>query len=197
MKVIQLFILFFLFTSCNQSDRTRKILPNFKDYFLHVQDDDPSKWDFTTDTVKIWMDDTTGVPRLNIKDKSSGGPWKEWDEVMHSITTYDSIWYNDSLHAVQGFFYEKNDFYTLIGKPATKTLRTYWLNEHDLIHQLLIYWIPEKNTTTSEHLGPIVEWAMRADSTEIRALYPGGRIVPSKENAERWKRLLQKYQESR
>ncbi len=139
------------------------------------------------------MEDTSGNPRLSIKGQIPIGPWKEWDEVMRSTVTYDSIWYNDSLHAVQGYFYEYNDFYTLIGKTPTKTLRTYWLNKQNKIHQLLIYWIPEENTTTSEHLGPIVEWAMRNDSGEIKALYPDGKIIPSRENSERWKALLKRY----
>jgi hypothetical protein len=87
--------------------------------------------------------------------------------------------------------------YKLIGKSPTKTLRTYWLDQNYKIYEILLYWIPEENTETGEHLEPIVEWALQNDSLEIQQLYPNGRIVPSSENARRWKKLLRKYHDSK
>jgi hypothetical protein len=36
---------------------------------------------------------------------------------------------------------------------------------------------------------------MQYDSVEIQALYPEGKLIPSEENAKRWKALLEKYHE--
>lgn len=195
MKTQHLSLLFLMFVlSCTSEKNIEKeILEDFKSYYVAVQEKSDDKWNFTTDTLRMWFDDTTGNAILQIKGRPSTGPWREWDKVMQTQSRYDSIWYEASEHAVKGYFFENNDFYTLIGKGPTKTLRTYWLNEDNKIDKLLMYWIPQENTTTSEHLGPIVEWAMQHDSNEIKELYPDGRIVPSEENAKRWKKLLNRY----
>ncbi len=183
-----------LVSACNpNNEKPQKLLSNFISYYEAVKIKSPQKWDFTLDTLKIWMEDTLSTPRLQIKGKISSGPWKDWDSIMNSVTYYDTLWYNKSEHAIQGYFNENNDFYHLIGKPANKTLRTYWLNDQDKIDELLIYWIPEENKNTAHYLKPIVEWAMTYDSLEIKDLYPEGRIIPSIENAKRWKVLLKQY----
>ncbi|AXT20644.1 hypothetical protein D1817_12350 [Flavobacteriaceae bacterium] len=165
----------------------------FEQYNSALKKGDEDKWSYTSDTIKVWFDNKKGKPSLRIKGKKSTGKWKEWDEEMHSSSYYDTIWYDQRENSIKGYFYENNDFYELIGKAPTKTLRTYWLNQNNKINEILMYWIPEENTTTDQHLKPIVEWAILNDSSEIKQLYPNNRIVPSKENAKRWKNLLNKY----
>lgn len=184
----------FLLVGCSSEEQNNDI-QTFKKYYSSVNENNADKWNYTTDTVKLWFDKKEGQPILQVKGKGSTGKWKEWDSIMNSRSRYDSLWYDENEKAVKGLFYENNDFYELIGKSPTKTLQTYWLNENNKIHEILIYWIPEENTTSSEHLSTIVDWALQYDSTEISELYPNGRIVPSKENALRWKKLLKTYNE--
>lgn len=189
-------LLFIFAVSCDIQKGRQNILNDFAEYFEASKLDSKTKWNYTTDTVKVWFDEKKGNPSKRIKGENFSGKWKEWDEQMHSSVQYDTLWYDKSEHAVKGFFYENNDFYDLIGKSPTKTLRTYWLNNENKIYEILIFWIPEENTTTSLHLKPIVEWALKNDSLEILELYPKGNIIPSKENAIKWKKLLTKYNET-
>lgn len=161
----------------------------FNNYFKAESDE---RWNFTADTVRLWFDERSGEPILRIKGQASNGKWKAWDEEMRTIIEIDSIWYDDNAHAVSGYFYENNDFYELIGKPPTKTLRTYWFEEMK-IRDILIYWIPEVNTTSDVFLEPIVSWAEIYANDEILELYPNNKIVPSKENAIKWRNLINRY----
>lgn len=192
-RYISVPLLLLCFNSCDTTKNGKAQLERFSEYFLAVKEDKGNKWNYSTDTVRLWFDDKNGEPILQIRDQESTGVWKQWDEEMNSVSDYDSIWFYQEENAIKGYFYENNDFYRLIGKGPTKTLRTYWLNERNLVKEILIYWIPEENTHTSEHLKPIVEWALEYDSVEIRELYPDNRIIPSLENAQRWKVLLDEY----
>ena len=190
-------ITIFIVVSCMDVRKESSELKTFRNYYAALKSGSADKWNYTTDTVKLWFDDKKGAPILQIKMNESAGKWKEWDEEMNSTTSYDSIWFDKDENSIKGYFNERNDFYDLIGKNPTKTLRTYWLNHNSKINEILMYWIPEENTTTGVHLKPIVEWALVNDSTEIQQIYPDGRIVPSGENARRWKKLLRKYNESK
>lgn len=161
----------------------------FKNYFRAGSDE---QWAYTKDTVKLWFEVQSGDPILKIKGQAARGKWKEWDEEMHTTIEIDSIWYLESTDAIKGYFYENNDFYKLIGKPPTKTLRTYWFEENK-INEILIYWIPEENTPSGVFLKPIVEWAEIHAEDEIAELYPNNSIVPSKENAVKWRNLINRY----
>ena len=117
----------FLF-NCKKANREKTLIDSFHKYASTLKNNPEGKWNFTTDTVKLWFDDKNGNPILQIKGKKSTSPWKAWDEEMHSSTDYDSIWFDKNENTVKGYFYENNDFYSLIGKPPTKTLRTYWFD---------------------------------------------------------------------
>lgn len=180
--------------SCNKQRNDG--LKLFADYYSAVKENSDKQWNYTSDTVKLWFDEKSGEPILQIKGDKSTGKWKEWDIELNSTSSYDSLWLDQENNVIMGYFYENNDFYELIGKAPTKTLRTYWLNEQTKINEILIYWIPDDNTTTSKHLKPIKEWALENDSIEINQLYPDNTIIPSRENARRWKKLLNNYNES-
>lgn len=166
---------------------------NFEEYYTKVQAQDITQWSYTSDTLLQWFEDKNGVPVKRYSGKVKSGLWKEWDQQMKSRSYYDSLWFNEKEYAVQGFFYETNDFYELIGKGPTKTLRTYWFDSNDKICEMLIYWIPEENTHTSEHLAGFYEWALVEDSVALERIYPNQKIVPSKENAILWKDMLTKW----
>ena len=168
----------------------------FKSYFNLVQADKNEQWNYAADTVKLWFDNKENEPVLLIKGNGFNGRWKEWDDEMNKVSTYDSLWYDRQENAIKGYFYENNDFYKLIGKSPTKTMRTFWLNEKGKIEEILIYWIPEENKLTGEYLKPVVAWAMKNEPEEIQYLYADEQINPSRENAIRWKSLLKKYIQS-
>ena len=67
----------------------------------------------------------------------------------------------------------------------------------DKIEEILMYWIPEENETTSVYLKPIVNWALENYPDEIKKIYPNNQIKPSKENARLWKTIIKKYKASK
>ncbi len=148
---------------------------------------------YTSDTLYTWFDDVQGTPAISVKGAATAGKWAQWDSVMRSRSFFDTLWYDMDESSVKGYFYEDNDFYRLIGRPPNKTLRTYWFNEQDKVTRLLIYWIPDENTPSDSFLKPVAEWARQYHPSELDDLYAHQTIVPSTENAVRWKALLNKY----
>ncbi|HKK11803.1 MAG TPA: hypothetical protein VJ945_03165 [Flavobacteriaceae bacterium] len=179
---------------CNKAKSEADILNAFKDYFEAVKTKSDAQWNYTVDTVKVWFEKADMVPSLKYKGEKMS-KWGEWDKVMNSKSYYDSIWYNKRLHAVQGYFFEDNDFYDLIGASPNKTLRTYSLNEEDKITDLLYERQRTENAISDAQIDPIYEWALKNDSLEITELYPKKQFVPSAKNALRWKTLIKKYKE--
>ena len=147
------------------------------------------------DTVRSWFDEKTGAGNIQLKGVPASGIWTEWDQEMNAYIKYDSLIPDDEIHSVSGIFYEFNDFYRLIGKGPTKTIRTYWFDKNNMVEEILIVWSPE-NTLTADHLVPVVNWALKNDSIEISELYKEEKIIPSLESAKRWKTLLRKYKAS-
>lgn len=184
------------FLGCKTLDKETEPIKIVKDYQTALRQNSDEILKYTTDTVKLWFDDKNGQPTLIIKGTKSNGKWREWDEEMQSESNYDSLWFDRNENAVQGYFFENNDFYKLIGKPPTKTLRTYWLTEENKIKEIQIFWLPQENIPTDEYLKPVLEWAKWNASGEINHLYENGNLIPSRENARRWKRLLKGFKKS-
>ncbi|MEQ8424158.1 MAG: hypothetical protein RIA63_05570, partial [Cyclobacteriaceae bacterium] len=192
-SIISLLVVTAIVVNCGTENQKDTRLKLFTEYFEAVQKKDGSKWNFSTDTVYLWFDSKSSKPITSIKGVKSNGGWVAWDSVMNAKTSYDSIWYHKGDGSVKGYFYEQNDFYDLIGRPPNKTLRTYWFTDNNKINEILIYWIPEENKTSSEFLPPVIAWANQYAKEEIDYLYADETIQPSTENAVRWKALLKKY----
>jgi len=161
-------------------------------YFKAKSQNDGSEQGFVADTIKIWFENKSNKPILRIKGQKKTGPWAEWDEEFKSSSRFDILWSNDNLWSVSGVFFEDNEFYELIGKPPTKTTRTFWFNDKNLISEILIIWKPGQKTS-ADFLEPIEEWALKNDSITISQLYPNQTIKPSKENAILWRKLIGSY----
>lgn len=183
------------FMQCEQKTQDTDLLVLFTKYYEAVTNHDDGKWNYTSDSVKVWFGKNDTIPSYRFKGKPIS-KWGEWDNVMNSRSYYDSIWYNPQLHAVQGYFYENNDFYELIGASPSKSLRTYTFDQSNKITDVLYEFLPGENTISDEHLDPIYEWALKNDSLEISELYPNKEFVPSTENAIRWKELINRYKAS-
>ncbi len=190
--LITFLVLWMIAMWCQAQTNGEIKLETFRAYFESLRSNPRLSWNFTTDTVRLWFDEKIGPPVIKVKDSSSSDKWKAWDVEMNTELSLDTIWFDPNKHAVVGYFFENNDFYKLIGKPPTKTFRTYWLVENK-ISEVLIYWIPEENTLSDEYLKPIVEWARNHEPGKIQQLYPNGEVVPSKENAKAWKELIKTY----
>lgn len=194
LKRSSIYIILFIFYSCSNIQEPDPV-KQFEQYYNAVKSGDQDMWKYSEDTIRMWFDDRKGDPILLFQSKKSGGAWREWDEEMNSTSYYDTIWYDKKDHAIKGYFFENNDFYKLIGKTPNKTFRIFWLTDKNKIKELLIYWIPEENEHTSVHLEPIINWAMENHPDEIKKLYQEQKIVPSKENAIKWKMLIRRYNE--
>lgn len=192
-------VIFILVAGCtgkSKTDNADHLISQLQNYLEARTNRDSSYWEYTADTVTTWFDEKKGNGSKRIKGVESSGPWTEWDKEMNSYSTHDdSLKVDLEEQSVTGIFYEHNDFYDLIGRAPSKTTRTYWFNEKELIKEVLIVW-DTTNILSSVYLKPVVNWAMTKDSTEIQELYPKGEIIPSGENARRWKKLLTKYNES-
>ena len=192
MKKILLFAALILAFSCRVENNSSNLVIQLQNYLEAKAAKDNSHWQYLADTVYTWFDKKTGAGNIQLKGVPASGIWTGWDQEMNAYIKYDSLIPDDETHSVSGIFYEFNDFYSLIGKGPTKTKRTYWFDEENLIKEILIVWDPS-NTMTAVHLKPVVEWVLRNDSIEIQELYPNGEIIPSAENARKWKVLLDKY----
>ena len=195
-KGILISIITMSFLSCKMSDKGAHSIEIVKNYHSAQDQNSDKIFTYTADTVKLWFEDKSGKPTLIINGNKSKGKWREWDEEMRSESMFDSLWYDRNLNAVKGYFFENNDFYKLIGKPPTKTLRTYWLTEEKKIKEIQINWLPKGNIPSDEYLKPILEWAKSNSPRELNNLYENGNLIPSRENARKWKKLLKKYRKS-
>ncbi len=187
-----IFIIAICLVGCNRNKPSEERIQFFRNYYDAVKNKSDSKWNYTSDTLFIWFDNKGSKPNISIKGTPSKRKWSGWDSVMNSKTYYDSLWFDEHQDAIKGYFYERNDFYDLIGRPPNKTLRTYWFANHK-IKEILIYWIPEENESSDLFLPPILEWAKQFYPEEINYLYANETIEPSIQNAVRWKVLLKKY----
>ena len=186
-------LLLTIILACEGRDQSEQNLKNFKEYYAYASMNSDSKWEYMKDTVKWYFKENRDNPVFLYKGKKRTGPWAEWDKAMNPRYSYDTIWYNDEENAIEGYFFEENDFYNLIGKEPTKTHQKFWLDDEGMIKEIMVYWIPEENTHTREFLKPVRTWAQKQDSALIEEIYPDGEIAPSKENAKKWKELLKEY----
>ena len=190
--IIVIFV-FSMIMGCDRWKKQEKNLKNFEEYYVYAASNSDKKWEYMRDTIKWYFKENKDNPTFLYQGKKRTGPWADWDKAMNPKYSYDTIWYNEEKNAIEGYFFEENDFYTLIGKGATKTHQTFWLDNDGLIKEIMVYWIPEENRHTSEFLKPVREWALKNDSILIQEIYPDGEIKPSEENAQKWKELLKKY----
>lgn len=177
-------------TDLSRQDKVARV----KEYLSLRKQKDPGFQQLVADTMKVWFDSKEGKPSLRLKSNQSKGLWAEWDSIMNGRTTLDSIWFEEDTQAVKTQFTETNDFYNLIGKPASVAEQSYWFNSEGKIDESLLFWPSDKNISADIFLHPVVEWARTYDSTEIAELYKNEKIEPSAENAVRWKALLRNYQ---
>lgn len=117
---------------------------------------------------------------------------------MNGHKTIDSITFIPNKNKITARFQETTDFLTQIGMPeGFKATIHYWLDEQGLVKEVLYDW-SSNNPDFTAQLKPVVDWAIKNDSTEIADLYLKNGFEPSWINGIRWKRIMNKYsQDSR
>lgn len=189
--LFSLFLLFFI-AGCSSKNQNTDILELFERYHTEENKHSDSKWDYTSDTLRVWYAKDDSTPDLKYKGQPNDA-WQDWDDEMRSVSYYDTIWYNEELHAIEGYFNENNDFYVLLGASANKTFRTYTYNADNKITDIRYEKIDGENTLSNNHMAPVYQWALKNEPQEIAEIFPGTKLVPSRENAIRWKNLIIKY----
>jgi hypothetical protein len=134
--------------------------------------------------ARVWYEKREGEGEpLN----PGGGTWTHWDTYFHGRTTY-SDWRVDG-GAVLATATETNDFYRLLDWRPWPMLFTWWLDEEARIAGFMVQARPGKGSTGSR-LADVVAWAKAKHPEEIAYLMPKGRIDPTADRAERWRKLL-------
>ncbi|MEE8154431.1 MAG: DUF1573 domain-containing protein [Phycisphaerales bacterium] len=146
--------------------------------------------DFLADESRIWFDKKEGPGTLR---KASGdGPWAEWDREMKSTgTTHEySVNGNELLTVVS----ETNDYYKLLDRKPTPYQITYWFDDDERIEGMLVSSLPKEPETKGRY-DQFKAWADEQHPGVLDELQPEGKIIPSKENAIRWRKLLIEWRE--
>ncbi len=140
---------------------------------------------YLADESRIWFDKKEGPGELR---KASGdGPWAEWDREMKSTSTTHE--YEVNGNELVTVVSETNDYFKLLDRKATPYLITYWFDADERIEGMLVSSLP-KEPKTNGRFEEFKAWADEHHPGVLDELQPDGRIIPSKENAIRWRELL-------
>ena len=119
---------------------------------------------------------------------AGGGSWDHWDAYFHARTVL-SDWKTDG-RAVTATAHETNDFMRLLDWQAAPYTVTYWFDDSNRIAEVLIKSLPGK---TINRLGEFEEWAARKHPDELAYLMPNGKLDPTGDRPERWRKILEEW----
>ena len=120
-----------------------------------------------------------------------GGSWAHWDSFFHSRNRLAEWRVNG--RRVTATAHETNDFMELLEWKAPPYTITWTFDDSDRISEVLIQGGVGKRTS---RLDEVKAWAEMHHPGEIAYLMPKGRIDPTGDRAERWKKLLLEWRES-
>ncbi len=140
---------------------------------------------YLAEESRIWFDRKEGPGTLR---KASGdGPWAEWDREMKSTSTTHE--YKVNGNELVTVVSETNDYFKLLDRKPTPYLLTYWFDDDERIEGMLVSSLP-KEPKNKGRFEEFKAWADEHHPGVLDELEPDGRIIPSKENAIRWRKLL-------
>ena len=140
---------------------------------------------YLAEESRIWFDKKEGPGELR---KASGdGPWAEWDREMKSTSTTHS--YEVNGNELVTVVSETNDYFKLLDRKPTPYQITYWFDEDERIEGMLVSSLP-KEPKTNGRFKEFKKWADEHHPGVLDELEPDGRIIPSRANAIRWRKLL-------
>ncbi|MHC4989792.1 MAG: DUF1573 domain-containing protein [Planctomycetota bacterium] len=138
-----------------------------------------------SDDSRIWFGarEGEGTPRREDGD----GPWAGWDREMNQASRTEQ-WAADG-NAVTALLTETNDWYRLLDRPPARIQLTWWLDEEQRIEGFLVAGLP-RDPDAPNRYDQFETWAKAHHLEALEELMPDDEIVPSRENAQRWRTLL-------
>jgi hypothetical protein len=111
--------------------------------------------------------------------------WDRWDTYFHSQTTYGD--WKDLGDRVTATGHEINDFYRLTDWKPRPLAFTWWLDAEGKISGFMFHAI--KDAKEESRFDDLKAWAQKTHPDELAYLMPKGRIDPSGDRPQRWKKL--------
>ena len=136
--------------------------------------------------ARIWFEKKEG-PGHPLRAK--GGPWADWDRFFKAKSTRKDVRVIDG--TVTYISREMNDYYSLLDRVSTPARVTYYFDDDRLITGMLYAGLG--HTRPPDRKAEFVAWANEHYPGELERLEPDDRIVPTLENAKRWKQLLVRW----
>ncbi|MCH7847227.1 MAG: DUF1573 domain-containing protein [Planctomycetes bacterium] len=140
---------------------------------------------YLAEESRIWFDKKEGPGAL--RKPSGDGPWAEWDREMKSTSTTHA--YEVNGNELVTVVSETNDYFKLLDRKPTPYLLTYWFDDEERIEGMLVSSLPKEPKNKGRN-DQFKKWADEHHPGVLDELQPDGRIIPSKENAIRWRELL-------
>ena len=146
---------------------------------------------YLAEESRIWFDKKEGPGEL--RKPSGDGPWTEWDREMKSTSkTHEYEVIGNELVIVVS---ETNDYFKLLDRKPKPYLTTYWFDADERIEGMLVSSMP-KEANNNGRFEEFKAWADEHYPGVLDELEPDGRIIPSKVNAIRWRKLLIEWREA-
>lgn len=139
---------------------------------------------FLAPDARIWYEQRSGegdpLRAGNI------GRYQHWDELFRSRSSLRD-WRVEG-DAVSATVDETNDFYALLEWKPNPYRMTWWLDRDGRITGALVQSLP--GSKGRGRLEEFREWAKVHHPEELESLMPGGKIDPTGDRPERWKKIL-------
>ena len=116
----------------------------------------------------------------------SSGRYAHWDEFFHSTATL-ADWKEEG-NAVSATVHEGNDFYRLLDWTPKPYRMTWWVDADGRITAAMVQSLPGESTRG--RMNDFQEWARTHHPDELAYLMPNGRIDPTEDRPERFRKLL-------
>lgn len=140
---------------------------------------------YLAEESRIWFDKKEGPGTL--RTSTGDGPWAQWDREMKSTSTTHE--YEVNGNALVTVVSETNDYFKLLDRKPTPYQITYWFDDDERIEGMLVSSLPKEPKTKGRY-DEFKKWADEHHPRVLDELQPEGKIIPSKENAKRWRELL-------
>lgn len=149
----------------------------------HARGDLQAERRFLAPDARVWYEQKSGGG--DPLTAGNSGRYQHWDEFFHSQSEMRDWTTNGN--AVTATVHETNDFYRLLDWHPQPYRMTWWVNEQGQISGALIQSTPGK---AASRLPEFREWAKANHPEELESLMPGGKIDPTGDRPERFKRIL-------
>ncbi len=146
---------------------------------------------YLAEESRIWFDTREGPGTL--RTSTGDGPWAQWDREMKSASTIHE--YEVIGNELVAMVSETNDYFKLLDRKPTPYQITYWFDDDERIEGMLVSSLPKK-AETKGRFEEFKKWADDHHPGILDELQPEGKIIPSKENAIRWRELLIEWREA-